>query len=236
METENIVIPPKVSIIMSVYNREFNIVKRAMDSVLAQEFKDFRLIVVDDGSNSILGKSILDYTIKNESKLTYIRHKNQGQARSVNKAIRISRSPLIGFIDSDDEYKPTHIMACLRQINRDCDLICSITETKVNNPNDYFVPDKNNLNCDIHIDDCITFGTLFGKREVFLNIGFKNIYSSDSDFYERASKVYKTKKLNLKTYIYYLGGTDSITTEKKQNRTASWLHTAKIHSLRSRLD
>ena len=55
----------------------------------------------------------------------------------------------------------------------------------------------------IHVDDWILFATLFGKKEVFINNKFYSMYSSDANFYERVSKNYTVKKVNLRTYIYY---------------------------------
>jgi len=209
---------PKVSILMTIYNRDFFKIKRAMDSVFAQDFTDFEFIIIDDGCSESLSKEILTYAINKQEQTTYIRHKNRGQAFSINQAIINSRGDYIGFIDSDDEYKKNHISECLKQINEKCDLIASLTETKVMKEDDYFIPDKNHSDVNIHVDNCIVFGTLFGKRHVFLNIGFNDVYSLDSDFYEKASNVYRTKKLDLKTYIYYLGEMGSIITETKRKR------------------
>lgn len=208
---------PRVSIIMAVYNRDFSMVKRALDSVMAQDFKDFELIVIDDGSHVALGSDILDYVARHEEQLTYIRHKNIGQAFSVNKGILNSVGEYIGFIDSDDEYKPGHISACIENMNG-YDLIASTTENIATCPEDLFVPCKDNPTGYIFIDECIVFGTLFGKREVFENVPFRNLLALDPDFYERAKEKYITQKLNLRTYKYYMGLPDSNMTREKRLR------------------
>ncbi len=212
---------PEVSIVMAVFNRDFRLVERALNSVLGQDFKSTEIIIADDGSTLALGEKLLEYAIRNESNITYLRHANIGQADSVNQAVAISKARYIGLIDSDDEYKPNHISQCLKSISAGSDLIASIPEIAANKPEDYYVPDKYDLHKDIHIDDCIIFGTLFGKREVFTDIGFKNIYSLDSDFYERAGKRYKTLKVPLKTYKYYSGSEDGITAKHRRLRNIS---------------
>jgi hypothetical protein len=100
----------------------------------------------------------------------------------------------------------------------EADLIASKTETITDQEEDYYLPDKYNLKNLIHVDDCILFATLFGKREVFLNLTFQGNYAADSDFYDRAAKEYKVKKLDFRTYIYYRNIPNSITSKmKKQN-------------------
>ncbi|QKJ30630.1 glycosyltransferase family 2 protein [Mucilaginibacter mali] len=208
---------PRVSIIMAVYNRDFSMVRRALDSVMAQDFRDFELIVVDDGSDAALGRDILDYVTLHEEQLTYLRHKNIGQAFSINKGMLNSAGAYIGFIDSDDEYKPNHISACLENM-KEYDLIASTTENIATCPEDLLVPCKDNPTGYIFIDECIVFGTLFGKREVFEHVPFRNLLALDPDFYERAGKKYLTQKLNLRTYKYYMGLPDSNMTREKRLR------------------
>jgi glycosyltransferase involved in cell wall biosynthesis len=208
---------PKISVLMSVYNTNFYLVKRALDSVLNQNFQDFELIIIDDGSINDADNQLLNYAIKHEEKITYLRHRNCSQAKSINRAVKISNGDYITIIDADDEYKPNHLSLCLEEMTN-ADIIASTTETIVDNEDDYYLPDKYNLNNLIHVDDCILFATLFGKKEVFLNLTFQGNYAADSDFYDRASKEYIVKKLDFRTYIYYRNIPNSITSKmKKQN-------------------
>jgi hypothetical protein len=75
-----------------------------------------------------------------------------------------------------------------------------------------YVKDKNDLSRLIHLNECYIGGTFFGKREVFEALsGFADIaYSEDSDFMERAQKVFNVKKVDFPTYIYYTDTPDSI--------------------------
>jgi glycosyltransferase involved in cell wall biosynthesis len=207
---------PKVSVLMSVYNTNFSLVKRALDSVLNQDFQDFELIVIDDGSDKDPENNLLNYAIDHEDKITYLRHSNCIQAMSINKGVKFSSGEYITMIDADDEYKPNHLNMCLLEI-KNADLISTKTDTIVDKEEDYYVPDKFNLEKGIHVDDCVLFATLFGKREVFLNTAFKGDYAADSNFFESASLNYSVKKVNLRTYIYYRNIPNSITSKIKQN-------------------
>lgn len=191
-----------VSVLMSVYNTKFSYIKRAIDSVLNQDFQDFELLVIDDGSKDNDRETLMKYIEKYEDKITYIRHSNRGQSESINRGILNSQGEFITIIDSDDEYKPNHISACLKEI-QNYDLVCSTTETIVDTQNDYYVPDKDDLTKLIHLDDSILFGTLFGRKKVFNNIRFKTGFAADADFFENAKSQFRVNKVNLRTYIYY---------------------------------
>lgn len=193
---------------MAVFNTEFHFIKRAIDSVLEQDFQDFELIIIDDGSKVNDRKSLLEYVEKHEDKIVYIRHSNRGQAKSINRGVLISVGEFITILDSDDEYKPFHLSACLQEME-DVDLICSTTETVVNSLDDYYVPDKNDLSKPIHLDDAILFGTLFGHQKVFKSIDFEGGFAADSAFYERAQIQFRAKKVFQKSYIYYRNNPNS---------------------------
>lgn len=194
---------------MTVFNTDFSYTKRAIDSVLHQDFQDFELIIIDDGSKGNDRELLMDYVEKNEDKISYIRHSNRGQSESINRGVLYSLGEYITMIDSDDEYKQNHLSSCLMEIN-DLDLICSTSETIVDNDNDYYVPDKNDLSKLIHLDEATLFGTLFGRKKVFTSIEFKTGFAADADFYERATKQFSVKKLDLRTYIYHRNIPNSI--------------------------
>lgn len=199
----------KVSVLMTVFNTDFSYTKRAIDSVLKQDFQDFELIIIDDGSKGNNRELLIDYVEKNEEKISYIRHNNRGQSESINRGVLYSLGEYISMIDSDDEYKYNHLSSCLMEIN-DLDLICSTSETIVDNDNDYYVPDKNDLSKLIHLDEATLFGTLFGRKKVFTSIEFKTGFAADADFYERATKQFCVKKFDLRTYVYHRNIPNSI--------------------------
>jgi glycosyltransferase involved in cell wall biosynthesis len=200
---------------MTVFNTDFSYTKRAIDSVLHQDFQDFELIIIDDGSKGNDRELLMDYVEKNEDKISYIRHSNRGQSESINRGVLYSLGEYITMIDSDDEYKQNHLSSCLMEIN-DLDLICSTSETIVDNDNDYYVPDKNDLSKLIHLDEATLFGTLFGRKKVFTSIEFKTGFAADADFYERAAKLFSVKKLDLRTYIYHRNIPNSICARTKK--------------------
>lgn len=210
-------IPTTVSVLMSTYNTPFLMSKRAIDSVLNQDFQDFELIIIDDGSETTISNELLDYVQKFENKITYVRHKNRGQSYSINRGILLCNSVYISIIDADDEYKPNHLSTCIIEMATH-DLIATHTDTIVNQSDDYYVPDKHNINENIHVDDCILFATLFGKTEVFKTNIFENKYAADSEFYEQVSRTYHVKKLPTRTYVYYRNHKHSLTASMKLNK------------------
>ncbi len=210
----------KISVLMAVFNTEFQLTKRAIDSVLEQDFQDFELIIIDDGSTKNDRKSLLEYIEKHEDKIAYIRHSNRGQAESINRGVINSIGDYITILDSDDEYKPFHLSACLQEMEH-ADLICSTTETIVDSVEDYYVPDKNDLSRPIHLDDAILFGTLFGHKKVFKSIDFEGGFAADSAFYEKAKMQFTVKKVNQKSYIYYRNNPNSTCAVLKKELAAN---------------
>ena len=205
----------KISVLMAVYNTDFQLTKRAIDSVLNQDFQDFELIIIDDGSTENDREALLEYVEAHEEKIVYIRHCNQGQAESINRGVLNSVGEFITILDSDDEYKPYHLSTCLQEIEN-VDLICSTAETVVDTVEDYYVPDKNDLSKPIHLDDAVLFGTLFGHQKVFKSIDFKGGFAADSAFFERAEIEFKTKKVFQRSYIYYRNNPNSTCALLKQ--------------------
>lgn len=91
---------PKISIIVPVYNVE-PYLHKCIDSILNQTFKDFELILVDDGSPDNCG-NICNVYAKKDSRIVVIHTENRGVSNARNKGIEIARGDFIGFVDSDD--------------------------------------------------------------------------------------------------------------------------------------
>ncbi len=199
---------PEVSIILPTYNR-VNYLERAINSVLNQSFKNWELIVIDDGSTDN-SANLLDNFIMKYENIRYLKHSNRKTPLSTNSGILASVGTYITFLGSDDEYKIDHLKLRIDFMsnNPDIDLIHGGVEI-IGPP---YVKDKNDLTRLIHLSECIIGGTFFGKRKVFFELGgFRNLnYSDDSDFFERAYKKYKIAKVDFPTYIYYLDTPDSI--------------------------
>jgi glycosyltransferase involved in cell wall biosynthesis len=89
---------PEVSVVMSVYNAE-DYLKESIDSILNQTFPNFEFIIVDDGSTDRSLEIIKSYK---DSRIRLLKQNNTGLAIALNNAIKISDSPFIARMDSDD--------------------------------------------------------------------------------------------------------------------------------------
>lgn len=94
----------KISIIVPVYKVELYL-EKCIDSILVQTFKDFELILVNDGSPDRCGE-ICDKYAKKDSRIKVIHKENGGQSSARNKGLDISKGEYIGFVDSDDWIEP----------------------------------------------------------------------------------------------------------------------------------
>lgn len=97
---------PRVSVIIPTYNRE-NYVVKALDSVLNQKFKDYEIIVVDDGSTDDTKKIVIN---KYGHRLRYIYQENSGVSAARNTGIKVAKGEWLAFLDSDDEWMPDYLL------------------------------------------------------------------------------------------------------------------------------
>lgn len=111
----------KISVIIPVYNTEERL-KRCLDSVVAQTFKDFECIVVDDGSKD-LSPQIIDEFAAKDSRFTAIHKPNGGVSSARNEGLKVSKGEWVVFLDSDDSIKPNHLEAMLSIVEDGVDII-----------------------------------------------------------------------------------------------------------------
>jgi len=114
---------PLVTVIIPTYNRAW-VLKEAIDSVLAQEFGDLELIVVDDGSTDNTPQILESYA----QDLTVIRQPNRGVSAARNRGIVAANGRLISFLDSDDLWLPRKLSSQVNFFNSNPAAVINQTE------------------------------------------------------------------------------------------------------------
>ena len=171
---------PKVSVIIPTYNRS-HFIKDALESVLAQSYQDFELIIIDDGSTDNTSEILADYS----DRLQYIYQKNQGRSVARNLGVKKAKGHYIAFLDSDDLWLSNKLEKQIQflETNSQISLVHCFTA----------VVDENRKHCDeltkfhkIHHQrsfkrgydyedislECIMFTScIIVKRDIFLKLG-----------------------------------------------------------------
>lgn len=104
----------RASVIIPTYDRA-EVLPRAIDSVLAQSFKELELIVVDDASTDETESVVRSYE---DPRITYLSHDtNRGGSAARNTGIEASTGEYVAFLDSDDEWLPTKLERQITHLN-----------------------------------------------------------------------------------------------------------------------
>jgi glycosyltransferase involved in cell wall biosynthesis len=114
---------PLVSVIIPTYNRGW-VVQEAIDSVLDQDFSDYELIVVDDGSNDNTREILEAYG----KAITVLQQSNRGVSAARNRGIAEAAGRLIAFLDSDDLWLPRKLTAQVKFFEENADAVINQTQ------------------------------------------------------------------------------------------------------------
>ena len=112
----------KISIIIPVYNTA-KYLKRCFDSVLVQSYKDFEMVIINDGSTDNSEQIINEYKDKYPDLISYYNKPNTGVASTRNFGIEKANGEYIMFLDSDDYIDKALLKTLEQYINKDIDLI-----------------------------------------------------------------------------------------------------------------
>jgi len=124
----------RISVIVPVYKSE-NVLKRCVDSILSQTYKNLEVILVDDGSPDASGR-ICDNYAEYDSRVRVIHKRNSGVAAARNSGLDIATGDYCTFVDSDDYIDPSmyhSMMKIMKQYKCDlvmCDCIKEYTNKK----------------------------------------------------------------------------------------------------------
>ena len=113
-----------ITVIIPTYNRRA-FLEKAVNSVLKQTYRNFELIIVDDGSNDGTGKLIQSFP---DRRIRYFYQKNKGVSSSRNLGIAQSRGDIIAFLDSDDFWKANKLERQLSFMTNNLSLISHTQE------------------------------------------------------------------------------------------------------------
>jgi glycosyltransferase involved in cell wall biosynthesis len=172
-----------VSVIIPVYNGA-RYVREALESVFAQTYRPFEVIVVDDGSVDDSGLIAQSFP-----EVRYIRQANQGVAAARNHAIEVARGEFFAFLDQDDLWTPEKLRLQIGHLRSHPELGYTLTQQKFFLNPGAALPSwfRKELFDSVHTGWVL--GTLVVRRTTFAQVGnFATGYAAanDSDWFFRA--------------------------------------------------
>lgn len=219
---------PKISIIVPVYKAE-PYLARCIESILAQDYENYELILVDDGSPDNSG-SICDQYARTDSRISVLHKKNEGVSAARNDGIEKAQGEYLLFIDADDELD-THTLSgnvpYMDQSQTDLIEYPAIynyqdsSERKITNPNREITGKKK---CQAYISTCNRYEvwSFFIRRSTIQDIRFKTHIRIGEDtifLYEILSNVKKVTISGKGCYHHYRNNgsaMNSLSTSQKE--------------------
>lgn len=212
-------VAPKISIIVPVYNA-FATLDRCIASVSSQDYSDYELILVDDGSNDGSGAKCLE-AAKRDIRVKAIIKANEGVSATRNKGLDAAIGDYIVFLDSDDVLLPGTLSALMNAPDVDLvvggysHIILSTGKVTDHSPDNKKVNIKDDTR---YISDMA--GTFFStpwcklfKRDIINSNGLRYsqclFYGEDTDFVLRYLLCISTIQFISKTVYYYIDATSA---------------------------
>lgn len=198
---------PLVTVYMPTYNR-VELLQRAVESVLSQDYKNIELIVVDDGSTDGTHEYLARMAEEHSCFKYFVNEKNSGACVSRNKAIFAANGEFITGLDDDDYFLPDRIsnfLSCWQNINEDC--IALYSNTYVKSKDNTLKPDTRVTACskaDLLLANCVG-NQIFTKTEFLQTIGGfdKDLAAwQDMECWYRLLSFYDAKAYSTQAYTY----------------------------------
>lgn len=108
---------PLVSVLMTSYNRE-KYIAEAIESVLQSSYRNFELIIVDDGSKDNTVNIAKSYAEQDSRVRVYVNEKNLGDYPNRNKAASYAKGKYLKYVDSDDKIYDFGLAYCVQQMEK----------------------------------------------------------------------------------------------------------------------
>lgn len=201
----------EVSVIIPYYNRESTI-ERALNSVVEQSYKDYEIILIDDGSSDNSHEIVDDFIKKRkEYKIINLYQDNSGPSKARNRGIEEAKGEYIAFLDSDDSWVPNKLEIQMNFLQKNKEVMILGTDynniingnisTKSSNTNKYKEVGfyKRLIKC------YFPTSTVVIKREVFEEFRFneEQKYAEDTLLFLKILRKYPGGKIELPLVNYY---------------------------------
>jgi len=211
---------PRVSVIMSVYNK-CPYLAVAIESILNQTFFDFEFIILNDGSSDGSEK-IIDHYARQDHRVRVLSQSNSGIVVSLNRLIKEARGEFVALMDADDRCKPERLekQLAFMDMNPDYGVIGSQTIFFDNSGREWTADFKYPLNGDdfvVALPDKPLINhpaVLFRTRALLAVNGYRAqfTYAEDYDLWCRLSEITKLASLP-EAYSYYRRHADQISSK-----------------------
>ena len=110
---------PEISVIMSVYNESEEYLRKSMESILNQTFKNFEFIIILDNPENIIAETVIKkYSLKDKRIVFVKNEKNIGLTKSLNNGISIAKGKFIARMDADDISHPKRFEEQISFLNK----------------------------------------------------------------------------------------------------------------------
>ena len=205
---------PQVSIIIPAHNHQDYVVD-CLKSVLGQTYRDFEVIIINDGSTDDTGLKISNFLAEQQNvAVTFENQANSGICKTLNKALRQAQGEFIAFIASDDMYLPNFLETLVPILQSTSQSVAAvycdgymtdksgsiIKKYSEENP----IPWRKNLFRELIVSNWIhPIGTLYRKAALF-DIGLfdENIAFEDYDLFLRLVRRYQLIRIPQALFLY----------------------------------
>lgn len=213
-----------VSVIIPTYNRSHKITQ-AIDSVLAQTYPDYEIVVVDDGSTDATEVVLSSYI--SEKKIIYHKQMNAGVAGARNRGVNEAHGEFVAFLDSDDEWLPNKLSEQLKLFKEKGDQVLVYANIEYWNRNkekigelfyEKTIPHAGMVIKELLFDNFVSTSSVILRKELFLKAGGfdqkKNLrVGEDYDLWLRIASIAEFYYVTIPLVRYYVHD-DQVTGQK----------------------
>jgi glycosyltransferase involved in cell wall biosynthesis len=201
---------PLVSVYIPTKNR-LNLLNIAINSVLAQDYPNTEIVIVDDGSTDNTPKLLEQLAQKHENIKFFRFEQSQGACSARNWAIKNANGEFVTGLDDDDHFLPNRISSLINNYNDEYAFICSSCIWDFGKRKRII----DNTNCDINLEQQLSYNEatnqILVKRERVLSVGgFDTSFVScqDYDLWTRLIIKYgNARRINVASYVINDNGT-----------------------------